>query len=298
HQGRLAAQWALAPGRTIRADQRGSFGRVDLSPVNATTAQVRLPPVQSAQLMRSTTEASWDEILSRRLRLLMTAAYEIGGGTDAQSQRSVPLQQGPRASARATWDASAVDVLGLFLAGSTATYSSGGSVTTASAELSARHRFGRDASLEGTAGAGTASDIGSSMIVPVASVRAALELPERRLLFDSSIRVGPAADWLSAAVYERAEASAGVRYSLSPAVAFDLRAGGASALTDLAGQRGGILSGQCSSTVVLSRSVSAIVGARGAWLRDPAPGEPSRQWLLFAALSFTAGGAAADRGAR
>src|SRR4051812_9673355 len=37
HQGHLAAQWALASGRTIRADQRGFFGRVDLSPVNATT---------------------------------------------------------------------------------------------------------------------------------------------------------------------------------------------------------------------------------------------------------------------
>src|SRR3954469_4314089 len=298
HRGEMAAQWNTAPGRTIRVDQRGFFGRVEQSALNATTQQVRLPPVRTAQELQSSTEASWDETLSRRLRILVAGAFDVSGGADAQSRVFVPLQYGPRGSARVTWDASPLDVLEAQIAGSSTAYSTGGSAAVGSAEAAARRRLSRDASREATAGAGTASNRGRSLIVPVASVRATLNLPERRLLLDSSFRVAPAADNLSAAVYERAEASVGARYMASQTVALDLHVGGAAALPDVAGERSGLAQGQLSASVALSRVLSADAGTRAAWSANPLPGEPPWQWLLFASLSFRGGGAAPDRGAR
>jgi hypothetical protein len=300
-RGAIEGELRLGQTSILRLRQRGGYGAVDLSPVSAAaqvagadpaTAAPRLPPGSGfALLQESRTAAEVDSALSQRLRISGSAAWTVSGGADAAARAAMPLSRGPQGRATLEWAATRLDLLRAQLAALETRYSNGRSAAMASLTGEWRTTLSRSAdfSLSGGPAIGRISDEGQ----PVRTVPYAVGAADLRLAVGRDVRTSagvsaePLGDPLTGELVERASAHVSAGWEPSGRPSVTLRLSGSVAVTggsggpDSAEKGDRFLQAELSARLPVSAHSALSVGARGAALSRPLPGQPARQWVAF-----------------
>lgn len=301
-RGGIEGELRLGQTSLLRVRQRGGYGAVDLSPVSgalqapAADAGPRLPPGSGfALLQESSTAAEFESAVSQRLRISGSAAWSVSGGADAAARAAMPLSRGPQARTALEWAATRLDLLRAQLAALETRYSNGRSAAVASLTGEWRSTLSRSAefSLSGGPAVGRISDEGQPVrtlpyAVGAADLRAAVG---RDMQTSFGVSVEPLGDPLTGELVERASAHVSAGWEPTGRPSVTLRLSGSLALTDGNGgadsaERGDrFLQAELSARVPVSRRTALFLGARGAALSRPLPGQPARQWVAFVGYS-------------
>jgi len=135
HRGRGLLDWRSG-GHRIEVDQVASIGQMDFSPLTGNqpgttpttplpTTDPQLAQIRSIPFISSTSTLRYSGALDRRWQVAGSVGYSVAGGRTLAARALVPLQQGPLGSLGIRWAATAVDDLGLNLAASEVSSSSG-----------------------------------------------------------------------------------------------------------------------------------------------------------------------------
>jgi hypothetical protein len=309
-RGFLEVDLRLGRNGWLRARQRGGYGTADLSPVALPTSSgpppATPPPVGSQTFSRfvhleeSSSTLELDLLATRRLRLLASAAWNVGGGVDSVAAASMPLARGPQGRALLEWAATRIDTLKLEATASDTRYSTPvpnqkrvgiGTVTAGWRTLVSS---GAEVSLVAGGGAGRALVSGSApTTTPYAVASADLRLTAvRDFAFALGTALEPSGDPLTGDLIERGSLRGSAvwgakgKISLGASVAGSLAATSGSA--GINGVRAGdqFLQGELILTVPVTRDSSVDIGGRGSMLSRPLAGQPDKQGIAF--IGYTA----------
>lgn len=203
----------------------GSLRTPDLGSTGSGTPTVPVGEVQTlggTPYLRSNSGAALDVTLTRQVSAGLFAGYAVSGSPDATS--ALPLQHGPTASGRVRVQLTRADALTTGAQFLSASFSTGQQQLVAQLTETWEHVVSRQVSLnamaglavtrelipEGAVGAGSFLDV-----LPVASVGASWQPPQRALTVSGSVRMAPFADRFTAFVYERLEARGQLDWRLS-----------------------------------------------------------------------------------
>lgn len=196
-------------------------------PLPDPTAVQALPYSTEVNYLSTDTTLSSAMRLSRRLRLTLSLSYTLGGGTDAESRRSMPRSEGPRAVASLDYVASRRDTLTTTVEGVAVSTLYGGTVPPTDTRLvrageSWRRRLSRNVSTSLAGGAELVFDVppeGDAVPYPYGSgsISAAWAGPlHSRFSANADVGVSTVIDRLTGLSDQRWNVSGGIDWRKKP----------------------------------------------------------------------------------
>lgn len=305
HRAHLDATTRLSRGRRLFLTQTFGYGFLDYASLTAPGAPSEgpapvqpLPELRGLRTLELDTSAGLELAPARGVGVLLSAGFFHGGGADAPSRRTLPLQQSPRAGIRVTQALSRTDALTGALQVRHAVFSNERSASVAELSGEWGRRFARHTRSELTAGVSAVrSQLGPRLepildVLPVAGVALDQLWPGRHgeLHGRLALRASPFVDRFVGAAYERAEASGllGARMGESVHVA----AGGGYALTLSEGPQRGERAwfADLSAGYQPHAAFRLEASYRGNWIvRPELSGAPAVQWVCGLSAIFLTG---------
>jgi hypothetical protein len=218
------------------------------------------------------------------------------GGLDGLSRSIFPLQEGPRLDESVEYAASRVDWLTTSVRASRLVYSSGPESTLFEADQGFRHAFAPRsfvsvrAGIVGSVARGATGIPGGPRtwsLWPLAEITVTHEA-EDQLTLAATARVSPIVDRLTGLIDERAQGSFGFRWTFVPRWLLRAEAGVAQSLPlreDSSGLT--LLVGEAVVGWNATRVTSLELGTRSAWQHLRGTDDPTPQWVIFCAVTFT-----------
>jgi len=288
---------------TARLRQGLGYGSIDFSPLAPAAKPlpgepVNVQPPPSARFVKieeSNTTMLVEVAASRRLRVLGSASWVVGGGADAEARLLVPLARGPQAHATVEWSATRVGKLSFDLGAADTSYSNDRRASVASLLVGWTAHTSRNMHLALSVGPGIGrAQIGGQPDIISAYAVATGDL-HAKVGRDLSVAVGaslePQGDPLSGVLVERTSARALISLGkpATPAVSALLLASRVLTSSDsspLFPQPGDLyVRGEVGGVLPLGARSSLVAGVRAAYLGRPLPGQPARQGAAFVRYS-------------
>lgn len=233
---------------------------------------------------------------SRDVAVTSTFEHVRTGGIDGLSRSIFPLQEGPRLEESVEYAASRVDWLTTSARASRLVYSSGPESTLVEVDQGYRHAFAARsfvslrAGIVGSVARGATGIPGGPRtwsLWPFAEVTLSHER-EDRLTLAATARVSPIVDRITGQIDERAQGSLGFRWAFVPRWLLRAEAGVAQSLPLREDSRGlTLLVGEAAVAWNATRVTSLELGTRSAWQHLRGTEDPSPQWVIFCAVTFT-----------
>lgn len=233
---------------------------------------------------------------SREVAVTSTFEHVRTGGIDALSRSVMPMQGGPRLEEAVEYAASRVDWLTTSVRASRLVYSSGPESTLFEVDEGWRHAYGAHSfvtarvGLVGSVARGATGHAGgprSASWWPLAELTITHE-HEDRLTFAGTARLSPIVDRLTGLIDARAQGSFGIRWTFVPRWLLRAEAGVAQSLPlreDSSGLT--LLVGEAVVGWKATRVTSLELGTRSAWQHLRGTDDPTPQWVVFCAVTFT-----------
>lgn len=233
---------------------------------------------------------------SREVAVTSTFEHVRTGGIDGLSRSIFPLQEGPRLEESVEYAASRVDWLTTSVRASRLVYSSGPESTLFEADQGFRHAFAPRSFVSVRAGIVASVARGATGIPggprtwslwPLAELTITHEA-EDRLTLAATARVSPIVDRLTGLIDARAQGSFGFRWMFVPRWLLRAEAGVAQSLPlreDSSGLT--LLVGEAVVGWNVTRVTSLELGTRSAWQHLRGTDDPTPQWVIFCAVTFT-----------
>jgi hypothetical protein len=233
---------------------------------------------------------------SREVAVTSTFEHVRTGGIDALSRSIFPLQEGPGLQESVEYAASRIDWLTTSVRASRLVYSSGPESTLFEADQGWRHAYGAHSFVTVRAGVVASVARGATGVFggprtwslwPLAEVALTHE-HEDRLTLAATARISPIVDRLTGLIDARAQGSFGFRWVFVPRWLLRAEAGVAQSLPlreDSSGLT--LLVGEAVVAWNATRVTSLELGTRSAWQHLRGTDDPTPQWVIFCAVTFT-----------
>jgi hypothetical protein len=233
---------------------------------------------------------------SREVAVTSSFEHVRTGGIDALSRSVFPMQEGPRLEESVEYASSRVDWLTTSVRASRLVYSSGPESTLFELDQGWRHAYGAHsfvtvrAGVVGSVARGAPGVFGGPRtwsLWPLAELTITHE-HEDRLTFAGVLRVAPMVDRLTGLIDARAQGSFGFRWSFVPRWLLRAEAGVAQSLPlreDSSGLT--LVLGEAVIGWIATHVTSLELGTRSAWQHLRGTDDPTPQWVVFGAVTFT-----------